>query len=610
MTDYGVVPEGFLLKSRDNVLQELREAAEDAFGPSINTQLDSVLGQIHAYFADQIAQAWEMGQAVYAAAYPDSASDAALDGVAAITGATRLPATPSTGTLYLNLADGTTIPVGSLVRVGTAGVQFETTEEVENSTGSPQAAVEVAAESVDSGPIVGNAFAIDSIVTPIAGWSAKAAIDNTGGDPVELVDNQTLLIVVDDGDEQTVTFDTADFVDIGAATAAEIIDVLNDQLDGATAEAGAGGIHLESDTSGPGSALQVTGGTANPALGFSYERVRGMNWSTAAKIDSSNAEPFTLVDLQELEITVDDDVRTVTFATGDFVDIANATMLEVVASINDQIGTYAKAYSIDAGAFRIESMTRGNNSGLNVSAGDAATALGLETGVTEIGISGDFVLGQELEIDADFRVRREELLRLAGAGTVEAIRANVRAVDDVLQAYVFENDTDAVDGNGLPAHSIEAVVSGGTDEAVAEEIFLSKPAGIATYRDPGASGRTEAVVDSQGFSHTINFSRPTDIDVYVEADIDIDATLFGGGVSDTGIEEIQDAIVTLGATFIIGQDIVINKILSAIMGVTGVTDVTALAVDDVDPPVNTTNMTIAAREFALFSAVRIVININ
>lgn len=613
MTDFGVVPEGFRLKLLDDILTSLREAQEAAFGPSINTQADSVLGQLNAIYGDEIAQAWLVAQSIYRSAYPDSASAEALENVGAITGTVRLPATPSTATLRLNLEDGTTIPVGSVASVGASGARWVTTEEVENSSGDPDAAVEVSVESEETGIIVGNAYAIDNISTPITGWSAKAATDSAVGSGTrELVDGQTLLVSVDEGDDQTITFSTVDFVDIAAATLAEIVQVINDQLDDGTAVEGSSFIHLESNTDGPGSAIQITGGTANVALGFSYEPRRGMNWSSSAQIDSAATAPFALVDGQSLAITVDDTLRTVTFATGDFVDIANATPLEVCASINDQIGAYAQAYVIGVGALavRIESLTRGNNSAISVAASAAATALGFVTGTTYAGVSGDAAAGRDLENDADYRVRREELLRLSGAATVEAIRSAVRALDNVEQAFVFENDTDTIDINGLPPHSIEVVVSNGDNTEIAEEIFAVKAAGIQTYRDPGAAGRTVTVTDSQGFTYDINFTRPTDVDMYIEADISVDSDEFGGGVQATGEQAIKDAITALGDTFIIGQDIVINKILAAIMDVTGVTDVTALKVDDVDPPVNTANMAIAAREFALFADVRIVLNIS
>lgn len=609
MTDFGVVPEGFVLKTLDDILTELSDAEKAAFGDGINTNSDSVLGQLNALLGDQFAQLWKVGLAVYRSLQPDFATGDALDNLSALTGAVRIPARASTVALRFNVGATVTVPAGSKVSIGINGAQWVTLEDADNSGGAVPDTIQVNAESDDEAAVVGNAYAINTIATPISGWSAKAAL-GSGSEPFELEDGETLTIVFDDGDAQTIAFDAADFVDITAATALEVIDVINDQLTDGEAIEGDGGVRLQSETDGVGSSVEVTGGSANVGLGFSAELVKGFNWSTTAKVDFTDSPPYTLADAMALEIIVDDVARTVTFSTGSFADITNATQNEVCDEINSQIGTYARAYIID-GNLRVESLTRGNNSSLNVSASAAATALGAgSTGVTFAGESGDAVVGQDVETDADFRVRREELLRLSGASTVEAIRSAVRALDGVNQAFVFENETDTTDVDGLPPHSIEAVISGGDEDEIGETLWETKAGGIQTYRDPGAAGRTVTITDSQGFTHDMHFTRPTDIDMYVEIDITVDADVFGGGVESAGIAEVQAAIVAAGADLNIGDDVVVNKILAAAIDVAGVLDVTHLEVDDVTPTVTTANFVVAAREIALFSAARITVNVS
>jgi hypothetical protein len=87
----------------------------------------------------------------------------------------------------------------------------------------------------------------------------------------------TLLVKVDDGAIQTVTFLTADFVDISNATAQEVADKIDSTLTGASADDAGGKPRIYSDTDGPGSAIQVTGGTSNAQLGFPTVKVAGMN---------------------------------------------------------------------------------------------------------------------------------------------------------------------------------------------------------------------------------------------------------------------------------------------------------------------------------------------
>ena len=120
-------------------------------------------------------------------------------------------------------------------------------------------------------------------------------------------------------------------------------------------------------------------------------------------------------------------------------------------------------------------------------------------------------LGTNDESDSDLRARRRRSVARDAQAIIDAIRSAVENIDNVTQAVVLENDTDAEDANGLPAHSFQVVVSGGTNIDVADAIWLKKPAGIQAFGDI-----TVEVIDSQGISHDISFSRPTPVVIYVE----------------------------------------------------------------------------------------------
>lgn len=99
------------------------------------------------------------------------------------------------------------------------------------------------------------------------------------GDPVEysqaaepyaLADGQTLTVSVDGGGAATATFNTGDFVDITAATAAEVALVINTDVSGVRADVEDGFVRIMSDTfpESSSASIEVTGGTANPELEF------------------------------------------------------------------------------------------------------------------------------------------------------------------------------------------------------------------------------------------------------------------------------------------------------------------------------------------------------
>ncbi len=731
---FGVVPEGFNPKDLQTILEEIESDQRSLFGPGINTQADSVLGQLNGVFGDKIAELWEVGQAVYRSRQADSASGEALDNLGAFTGALRLPATPSKATLGLNIDPGVTLPIGTIVSIGAVGARWVTTSELTN-TGVDQATLPVVAESEEAAPIVGNEFSIDTIVTPIAGWSAKAAINSLNSEPFALEDLQTLRLEIDEGPTQIVVFNTADFANIAAATAQEVIDAITASVTGLDGLDVSGFIRLFSDLDGTGSAIRIVGGTAYEALGFSQALSKGFNPSSPAQIVNANNETYDMSGGPTLFVAIDGGPsQTITFSDSDFgtaakgslsaiaasllavgVDtdtfvlndgvnsavtfvfdddgsvvetpttravnhngtqtagqmrdlivaaintspaleitaspgptasivnlingatgvagnvaiietVANATFLvagmaggvadapplataiQVARAINNQL---SGGVSYEAqGKVQIESLVAGTNSQVEITGGTANIPLGFTVSDPQAGVSGDAVLGRDVETDADFRQRREDLLRIAGSATVEAIRSSLLNLPDVLQAFVFENTTDFVDGNGRPPHSIEAVVSGATDLEVATTIFNSKAAGIETFRVSGTSGVEVVITDSQGVNHTIRFSRPDEIQMYVSVDINVVADEFGAGSQVNGEQQVREAIKAVGDALQIGEDVIILPFQCAPLGVAGVKDVPAIRIEDIDPPTNTSNITIDPRELATFAIADIDINVT
>jgi len=213
----------------------------------------------------------------------------------------------------------------------------------------------------------------------------------------------------------------------------------------------------------------------------------------------------------------------------------------------------------------------------------------------------DAELGRDVESDADFRVRREELLRLTGSATLEAIRSHVRAIVGVQQVFVFENTGLTVDVNGLPGKSFEVVVEGGLNQDIADTIFLHKPVGIETFGSVSVN-----VEDSQGFMHATEFSRPTTINMWVDVTVQVDPQVF----PVDGIDQVKQAIVDLGDALQIADDVIILKFrCTPLDSVAGVIDVPVIKIEDTFPPLNTANIIVALRELAVFDTSRITVTV-
>lgn len=102
-----------------------------------------------------------------------------------------------------------------------------------------------------------------------------------------LADAQTLLLTLDDsGVQQTITFSSADFSNIAAARATEVVDAINAQLTGGTAGLdGEGGLFIATAKTGRRARVAIDGGTAVALsfaeLGwFAVIRINGLIYSS------------------------------------------------------------------------------------------------------------------------------------------------------------------------------------------------------------------------------------------------------------------------------------------------------------------------------------------
>lgn len=179
----------------------------------------------------------------------------------------------------------------------------------------------------------------------------------------------------------------------------------------------------------------------------------------------------------------------------------------------------------------------------------------------------DALAGTNVETDNAYRTRMADELQVAGAGTVEAIRSKLLQITGVTAVLVFENVEDIPDLQGRPPHTFECVVQGGDTATIAETIWLAKPAGIDT------DGNTSFdITDSQGQVHTIRFSRPTAVPVYIIAQLTLDDTYPVDG--DTTVQQL---LVAYGNSLGIGKElIVIPKLIAQIAGVQGIQDAVLL----------------------------------
>jgi len=121
MADYGVTPEGFvrprLPEIRMEIIEDLRRNLRAKGLPDdIETRPDSVMGVLIDTFAEREAALWEMGEGVYYAMYPGSATGVSLDRSVSFSGVRRLQDERSRTYVVAYGLQGTQIPAGAQIR--------------------------------------------------------------------------------------------------------------------------------------------------------------------------------------------------------------------------------------------------------------------------------------------------------------------------------------------------------------------------------------------------------------------------------------------------------------------------------------------------------------
>lgn len=210
--------------------------------------------------------------------------------------------------------------------------------------------------------------------------------------------------------------------------------------------------------------------------------------------------------------------------------------------------------------------------------------------------------GRLKETDEELRIRFRNSKELNARGTVDAIFANLNSLVDVEAINVYENVTNATDGNGLPPKSFSVIIEGGNSQEIAQTIWETKPAGIETF-----GNTTVSIDDTQGISHNINFSRPTLIDIFIDITI---SEAEGETLAANADEQIIDALEQFFEdTYSVGDDVIYSRLYTPINSIPGFqTD--ALTIGISASPVGTSNIVIAFDEIANFVRGNVNVTVN
>lgn len=158
--------------------------------------------------------------------------------------------------------------------------------------------------------------------------------------------------------------------------------------------------------------------------------------------------------------------------------------------------------------------------------------------------------GEPVESDAELRRRQTFSTALPSLSVLDGTIGAVASISGVIRFRGYENDSNATDANGIPAHSISIVAEGGDAQAIGEAIANKKTPGTGTY------GTTSVTTfDQYGLPNDINFFRPTPATIGVEVTI---TALTGYTTSFADL--IKAAVAQSIQSLEIGDDVLITKL--------------------------------------------------
>lgn len=127
---------------------------------------------------------------------------------------------------------------------------------------------------------------------------------------------------------------------------------------------------------------------------------------------------------------------------------------------------------------------------------------------------------------------------------------------DVKQAKVYENYTSQIDDRGVPAHSLNVVVIGGSDDDIGLTILKKKIGGCGLF------GRISNTQEYAGGLRTVKFDRAAIVNIKVKLILERI-----GGFNDIDTESIQSALSS--TSFQIGESVYAMRLTCQVNSVQG-----------------------------------------
>lgn len=209
-------------------------------------------------------------------------------------------------------------------------------------------------------------------------------------------------------------------------------------------------------------------------------------------------------------------------------------------------------------------------------------------------------VGTLTETDEQLRVRRNQSTATPSQGIIDGIYGAILNVPGVTEAVLYENPGETTDGNGLPPHSMNLVVSGGTALDIGNALWIKRSVGSTQI---GAQSVT--IKDTFGNPHVMKFDIPAAVPIYI---------IVNGnalpGFPSSGDSDIANALVAWAqANLGIGDEVVQSALYTPINTIPGVS-ITSVYIGTSPVPTSSADIPIAFNAIASFILSNITVNVS
>lgn len=239
-------------------------------------------------------------------------------------------------------------------------------------------------------------------------------------------------------------------------------------------------------------------------------------------------------------------------------------------------------------------------------------SLGLDTIDTPVsGWTGvvnleDVTTGVVVQADEALRIQRVVELAALGTSPPDALRGRllrvgVDTVNPVTACTIFRNVNDTTDDDGIPPHAIEAMLRGGEDDDIRAAIWAAHACGPKTHGNVAGF-----ITDSEGNEQSVKFSRPTELDIYVDVELEKNPLLYPAD----GDDQVKAAIVAYGTAQQAarnGANVVAWSLGAALKDIPGILDVTLVEIGTAPAPSSSATIAVNLRQIAIFDTGRIAV---